>query len=56
MSRLAEILGHSDPTITLRTYAHAMHKDDDDMGFLAGPARGESANRPEPPQDFFATS
>ncbi|MBW2292875.1 MAG: site-specific integrase [Deltaproteobacteria bacterium] len=42
---VAEILGHSDPTITLRTYAHAMHKDDDDLGFLANP-RGESADRP----------
>ena len=41
---VAEILGHSDPTITLRTYAHAMHKDDDDLGFLANP-RGESADR-----------
>ena len=43
---VAEILGHSDPTITLRTYAHAMCRDGDDMGFLAGPARGESVNRP----------
>ncbi len=43
---VAEILGHFDPTITLRTYAHAMHKDDDDLGFLAKP-RGESANRPK---------
>ena len=42
---VAEILGHSDPTITLRTYAHAMHKDDDDMDFLSN-SRGESANRP----------
>lgn len=42
---VAEILGHSDPTITLRTYAHAMHKADDDLGFLATP-RGESAYRP----------
>ena len=42
---VAEILGHSDPTITLRTYAHAIHRDDDDLGFLAK-SRGESANRP----------
>ncbi len=42
---VAEILGHSDPTLTLRTYAHAMHKDGDDLSFLAAP-RGESADRP----------
>ncbi len=41
---VAEILGHSDPTITLRTYAHAMHKDNDDLGFLAN-NRGESVYR-----------
>ena len=41
---VAEILGHSDPTITLRTYAHSIHRDGDDLGFLSAPA-GESPDR-----------
>jgi len=48
---VAVILGHSDPTITLRTYAYAMHKDNDDLGFLAN-NRGESVHRLKPPQEF----
>ena len=40
---VAVILGHSDPTITLCTYAYAMHKDNDDLGFLAN-NRGESCS------------
>jgi hypothetical protein len=42
-SEVSTVLG--EVQITLKTYAHAMHKDDDDLGFLAVP-RGESADRP----------
>jgi integrase len=42
---VAEVLGHSDATITLRTYTHALHKEDDDLSFLSA-NRGESPNRP----------
>ena len=43
---VAEVLGHSDPSITLRTYAHAIHRDADGMGFLSAPAEKESSDRP----------
>ena len=28
------VLGHHDPALTLRTYAHVLERENDDMGFL----------------------
>ena len=33
---VAETLGHADPALTLRTYAHVLDREDDDMAFLSG--------------------
>ena len=30
---MAQVLGHSDPTLTLRVYAHAMPEDEADLSF-----------------------
>ena len=32
---VADQLGHSDPALTLRTYAHAIRESETDLGFLA---------------------
>ncbi len=31
---VADQLGHADPALTLRTYAHAMREEESDLGFL----------------------
>ena len=43
---VADVLGHSNPSITLETYAHVLPRTKDEMDFLAGP-RGESVDRPQ---------
>jgi hypothetical protein len=43
---VAEVLGNSDPSITPRTYAHAIPRDADGMGFLSAPVEKESRDRP----------
>jgi hypothetical protein len=39
--RVADVLGHSDPALTLRVYAHAIHEADTDLSFadFGGPGR-----------------
>ncbi len=32
--RVSQVLGHHDPALTLRTYAHVLERENDDMGFL----------------------
>ena len=39
---LSEVLGHADPMITLRTYAHALPTTEDDLDFIP---IGKSTNR-----------
>ncbi len=43
---VADVLGHADPTLTIRTYAHVMRREGDDMGFL--PSRSATAPKPPP--------
>ena len=31
---VSQVLGHHDPALTLRTYAHVLERENDDMGFL----------------------
>lgn len=31
---VSQVLGHQDPSLTLRTYAHVLERENDDMGFL----------------------
>lgn len=39
VSWVARVLGHADPALTLRTYAHVVERDDgEEMGFLDAPA------------------
>ena len=52
---VAGVLGHSNPSITLETYAHVMPRAQDDMDFLAAPA-GESVDRPHPPLKIHTIS
>ena len=35
---VSQVLGHQDPALTLRTYAHVLERDNDDMGFLESEA------------------
>ena len=44
---VSEVLGHSDPSITLRTYAHALPAGDDELDFV--PLVGAHANRKTAP-------
>jgi hypothetical protein len=31
---VSQVLGHQDPALTLRTYAHVLERENDDMGFF----------------------
>jgi hypothetical protein len=31
---VSQVLGHQDPSLTLRTYAHVLERENDDMDFL----------------------
>ena len=31
---VSQVLGHQDPSLTLRTYAHVLERENDDLGFL----------------------
>jgi hypothetical protein len=33
---VSQVLGHHDPALTLRTYAHVLERENDDLGFLEG--------------------
>ena len=35
---VSQVLGHQDPALTLRTYAHVLERENDDMGFLESEA------------------
>jgi len=43
---VSQVLGHHDPALTLRTYAHVLERENDDMGFL----ESETSVRDDPGQ------
>jgi hypothetical protein len=50
VSRVADVLGHSDPSITLKVYADAMRQDEEDVSFLpslatTAPRRHQNATK-----------
>jgi hypothetical protein len=49
LRRFADVLGHRDPALTLRVYAHAMHEAETDLSFadFGGPERPYTAPTPE---------
>lgn len=45
---VADQLGHADPSLTLRTHAHALREEETDLSFVefGGPSHGSSAPMP----------
>jgi site-specific recombinase XerD len=44
---VAHVLGHADPALTLRVYAHAMREEETDLRFAEFPG-GTARHRPSP--------